>query len=195
MAAGIDTIEISEATVADTADVIRLFGKLHRYNEDLDPRFALADDWEQLVATYVQQSDHSGESIWLLARAGVQAIGFVLVEVHYDSPLYKYRRWAEIVGLYVDPEQRGSEAAHLLMQHAYAWAQGHHLAIMQLYVTASNERAQRFYRRQGFSTSQLILRRTLPTDSSAIEATTHAAERLHFSEGGIRPLDMHTHKE
>lgn len=191
MTLSVDTIQISEATVADTTDVIRLFGALHRYNAELDPRFALADNWESLVETYLELSLHSDESIWLLARAGEQAIGFVLVEVHYDSPLYKHRRWAEIVGLYVEPEQRGNEVADLLMEHAYAWAQKRCLQIMQLYVTASNVRARRFYERQGFNTSQLVMRRALVPNYARNEMATYATDRLHFSEGGVRSLDMH----
>jgi GNAT superfamily N-acetyltransferase len=188
MIPGVDMIQISEATAEDQADVLRLFGALHRYNAELDPRFALADNWEQLVVTYLQQSDHSDESIWLLARAGTQALGFALVEVHYDSPLYKYRRWAEIVGLYVDPEHRSSDVTDLLMEHAYAWAEGHQLHTMQLYVTASNVRAQRFYKRHSFSTSQLIMRRVLSSNHGEGEKAVHAADRLHFSEGGSRPF-------
>ena len=188
MATGVETIQIREATVEDQADVIRLFGELHRYNAELDPRFALADKWQDLVGTYLEQSFHSDESIWLIARAQERAIGFVLVEVHYDSPLYKYRRWAEIVGLYVEPEQRGGEVADLLMQHAYAWAEARNLCTMQLYVTASNVRAQRFYERHGFDISQLIMRRALATEPRVNGSTPSGADRLHFSEGGSRPF-------
>ncbi len=179
---------ISEATCADAADVIRLFGALHRYNAALDPRFALADHWEDLVDAYLEQSRHSDESAWLLAHVGTEAVGFVLVEVHTDAPLYKHRRWAEIVGLYVDEEHWGSEVADRLMEHAYAWAQEHHLHTMQLYVTATNERAQRFYARHGFEPSQQILRRTLLPTPADGEAPSPSNERSHFSEGGTRPF-------
>ena len=179
---------ISEATCADAADVIGLFGALHRYNAALDPRFELADHWEDLVDTYLEQSRHSDESAWLLARVGTETVGFVLVEVHTDSPLYKHRRWAEIVGLYVDGEHRGGEVADRLMEYAYVWAQEHHLHTMQLYVTATNERAQRFYARHGFEPSQQILRRTLLPMPDAEQAVPPMRDRLHFGEGGTRPF-------
>ncbi len=186
------TLQIMQATVRDTPDLIYLFGELHRYNAELDPRFELADDWEQLVSEYVEQAENSEESAWLLARIGDGLVGFVLVEVHCDAPFYRYRRWAEIVSLYVEPEFRGSGVAETLMQHAYDWARQHNLRVMQLYVTASNERAQRFYAKQGFVISQHIMRRTISDDIQAHElAVLHYASRLHFSEGGARPLDMH----
>lgn len=161
MAINIEQITIHEAQAHDADDAVRLFGALHRYNAELDPCFALVDDSDALVATYVQQSFHSDQNIWLLARAEGRVVGFVLVEIHSDSPFYKHRRWGEIVGLFVESDYRGSEAADLLMEHAYAWAQTHQLRAIQLYVTASNERAQRFYARHDFDTSQYVMRRTL----------------------------------
>ncbi len=187
-------ITIMPAQLADADDVIRLFGALHDHNATLDPRFALADDWERLVREYLRQSAGSADSIWLLARDGERAVGFVLVEVHTDSPLYRYRRWAEIVGLYVEPAYRGTNLARRLMDQAYAWAIEHHLSVMQLYVTASNHPARRFYARQGFATSQVIMRRVLTTEELVDDLPReHADDRLHFSEGGARPLDMHEH--
>lgn len=187
-------INIAAATPADGADVIRLFGALHRYNTTLDARFALAEGWEMLVQNYLEQSEYSDDSIWLLARDGAQPIGFVLVEIHTDSPLYRHRRWAEIVGLYVEEAYRGQDVAELLMQHAYDWAVQRRLQVMQLYVTAANQQAQRFYNKQSFVISQVIMRRALTaTDGQAPAPVEHPQERLHFSEGGARPLDMHGH--
>ena len=189
------SIDIVVATPADSADVVRLFGALHRYNATLDASFALADGWEALVQQYLEQVENSDESTWLLARHQDQAIGFVLIEVHTDSPLYRHRRWAEIVGLYVDEGYRGDDVAGLLMEHAYEWAARQRLRRMQLYVTAANQQAQRFYDKQGFSTSQVIMRRAITSDDvqhpSLME---HPQHRLHFSESGARPLDMHGHR-
>jgi GNAT superfamily N-acetyltransferase len=185
-------IKIVSATPADAAEVIRLFGALHRYNSNLDSRFELADGWEDLVRQYLQQSEDSADSVWFLARDNFRVVGFVLVEIHLDSPLYRHRRWAEIVGLYVEPEYRGSAVATLLMEHAYSWAVSHNLRAMQLYVTAANEPARRFYSKQGFADSQVIMRRTLSADDALEDfLPIHSHERLHFSEGGARPLDMH----
>lgn len=185
-------IEITVAQPDDADEVIRLFGALHQHNATLDPRFALAEGWQALVRVYLQQAQQAQDSLWLLARHAGRAIGFILVEVHLDAPLYRHRRWAEIVGLYVEPAYRGRQVAQQLVARAVAWARERQLAVMQLYVTAGNYRARRFYARQGFITSQVIMRRTLDAALPAEDQSwAHAAERLHFSESGIRPLDMH----
>jgi GNAT superfamily N-acetyltransferase len=185
-------IDIVVAKPADAVEVIRLFGELHRYNSELDPRFALADGWEQLVHQYLEQSEDSADSTWLLARDSGRTVGFVLVEVHSDSPLYRHRYWAEIVGLYVEPEYRGQNVAMLLMEHAYAWALRRNLPMMQLYVTATNDSARRFYSKEGFVETQVVMRRVLIKSDTLDESRSkHAHYRLHFSESGARPLDMH----
>ena len=191
-----DDLVIREATVADTADVVRLFGALHEHNASFDSCFALADDWQSLVRSYLEQSLHSDQSVWLLATRRERVVGFVLVEVHVDSPLFRFRRWAEIVGLYVEPSERGTGVAHLLMAHAYDWASSHGLRRMQLYVSAPNAPARRFYAREGFVPTQLIMRRDLVPNAyqSPEPASRHVPSRLHFSEGGERPLDMHDHQ-
>lgn len=192
----LDTVHIRPADPTDAADAIRLFGALHQHNTQLDPHFVLAEGWEQLVEEYLRESQQADESVWLLACDNGTAIGFVLVEVHTDSPLYRHRRWAEIVGLYVDPAYRGTIVAHTLMEHAYAWAIDHHLRIMQLYVTATNEPAQRFYSKQGFDTSQVIMRRRCSSDDlidPELPAPQH--QRLHFSESGARPMNMHDRQQ
>lgn len=181
-------ITIRAATPADAAEATRLFGALHKYNAALDPCFALADHWEDLVEQYIQQSQHSDERLWLLGYANDQAVGFVLAEVHTDVPLHKHRRWAEIVGLYVDDEHRGGEVADRLMAQTYAWAAQHQLHSIQLYVTATNTRAQHFYARHGFHTTQQIMRRTIETTATDDHAAVPATARLHFREGGTRPF-------
>jgi ribosomal protein S18 acetylase RimI-like enzyme len=51
--------------------------------------------------------------------------------------------------------------AQRLLDYAYQWAEAHGLARVQLYVTASNERAQSVYTNHGFSVTQAIMRKLL----------------------------------
>jgi ribosomal protein S18 acetylase RimI-like enzyme len=51
--------------------------------------------------------------------------------------------------------------AHSLLKRAYQWAEINGLPRVQLYVTATNERAQSVYEEQGFSITQAIMRKSL----------------------------------
>ncbi|NJP04391.1 MAG: GNAT family N-acetyltransferase [Chloroflexaceae bacterium] len=138
--------------------VATLFEALHQYNASLDPRFALADGWRPLLYDHFVQTYQHPRALWLLAWADEQPIGLLLVEAHHDSPLFRYRHWAELVALYVVPAYRGLNLAEHLVFQATEWAAARGFDRIQLYMTAHNEPARRFYHRCGFQPVQEILR-------------------------------------
>jgi ribosomal protein S18 acetylase RimI-like enzyme len=150
---------------ADVAALKRLFYQLHRYNAHLDSRFALAEGWEHHVDDLAAGAAAAGPRLALLARHGRRPAGFVLARVHRDAPLWRERDWVEVEALYVEPAWRGAGLADSLLAHALAWAADKGVAVVQLYVTASNARALRFYARHGFHHVQAILRTELSDGS------------------------------
>jgi GNAT superfamily N-acetyltransferase len=146
----------------EAADLKHLFLRLHLHNASLDPRFALAENWEQHFAALIERALTGRDHLALLARNQGKPSGFLLAAVQCDSPLWRHREWAEIVALYVERPWRGTGLADDLAARALDWAAELGLPAMQLYVTASNTRAMRFYERQGFSPSQVIMRTLLP---------------------------------
>jgi GNAT superfamily N-acetyltransferase len=85
----------------------------------------------------------------------------LIAGVHTDSPLFRHRQWVEVQGLYVADSHRRLGLARTLLNQAYAWAEALNLPRVQLYVTASNVRAQSVYSDEGFATSQAIMRKQL----------------------------------
>jgi GNAT superfamily N-acetyltransferase len=144
--------------------VARLFGALHRFNASFDPRFRLADDWEPRLRAHFAHSVAAPGALWLLAWAGSEPVGLLLVEAHQDSPLFAERRWAELVALYVTPGQRGGDLGASLVDAARRWAAAHGFDRLQLYVTTANERTRRFYARCGLAPTQEIWRLDLHPD-------------------------------
>ena len=148
----------------DLADLKRLFLKLHLYNDSLDPRFALADDWERHFDGQIGEALTGERRLALLARdrASGRPAGFALAAVQEGGPLWKHRNGVEVEALYVEREWRGTGLAEALMAAALAWAEDLGQPVVQLYVTASNDRAIRFYERRGFRPVQAIMRKVLP---------------------------------
>lgn len=141
--------------------VARLFAALHRFNAGLDSRFRLAEGWQSLLREHFERTHTAPGALWLLAWCGEEPVGLLLLEAHTDSPLFAERRWAELVALYVAPGQRGGNLAERLVEAAKAWAAEHGFDRLQLYVTASNDRARRFYARCGLAPVQEIWRAEL----------------------------------
>ncbi len=154
-------LPIVAARLADCTAVVALFGALHAYNASLDRHFALADDWADLLRAEFRQTYQDPDRLWLLLRDGDRAVGLLMAGIHTDSALFRHRRWVEVEALYVAPGHRGKGAARCLLKKAYAWARAHGLARVQLYVTATNVRAQAMYAADGFTITQAIMRKTL----------------------------------
>ena len=145
----------------DCESVVELFGALHTYNASLDAHFTLADGWENLLRRAFQTTAHHPAHLWMVVKDGDHAVGLLIAAVHTDSPMFRHRQWVEVEALYVAPSHRCMGIAQRLLDQAYQWAEVQGLARVQLYVTASNERAQSVYIDQGFSVTQAIMRKSL----------------------------------
>jgi len=209
------TFKLRTANLTDFEAVATLFEALHRFNASLDPRFELADNWRVLLHSHFQRTCTAAGALWLLAcidqpgiaahdgRNGAKrskAVGLLIMEAHEDSPLFKHRRWAELVALYVEPAYQGSGLAAQLVAHAQTWVAEHGFDRVQLYVTSSNKPAKEFYRRCGFHPVQEIWRLAvtpsdpvdLPADPSHSEKSWCGAD---FLESGHHHLAMQIESE
>jgi GNAT superfamily N-acetyltransferase len=148
---------------ADVAEVKALFRKLHAFNSALDPRFALSEEWEAHFDATIEEMLRGDESLGLIARemGTGRACGFALAAVHHDSGMWRYHEWVEVEALYVEDTWRGSGLADALLARACGWADSVGQPVVQLYVTASNDRAIRFYEHEGFHETQAIMRKVL----------------------------------
>ena len=182
-------IRIAEA--ADAWAVELLFGALHAYNTELDERFALAEAWTEVLAEHLEHTQKHQNGVNLLAWQAERPIGLIMMDGHTDSPLFKHRRWAEIVALYVDSTVRKSNVAPRLLEAGLGWAHHHGYERVQLFVTASNERAKRFYARSGFRPVQEIWRIEL-ADVDQFNGMDDICESDYAQ--GVNLLSTHQHK-
>ncbi|HKV86265.1 MAG TPA: GNAT family N-acetyltransferase [Ktedonobacterales bacterium] len=154
---------ICRAQPADVAATKALFGKLHAFNTALDPRFALSEEWETHFDAAIREALSGDDALCLIARevGSGRPCGFALAAVHRDSGMWRYREWVEVEALYVEDAWRGQGLAEALLAHVCGWADGMGQLAVQLYVTASNERAIHFYQHEGFRETQAIMRKLL----------------------------------
>jgi GNAT superfamily N-acetyltransferase len=155
--------EIERAQCVDMDDIKVLFRRLHAFNTALDARFALSQTWEAPFEAAMQRAFRGEEAVCFIARETRtgRPCAFALAAVHHDSDLWQYREWVEVEALYVDDAWHGCGLANDLLGRTCAWAAGMGQPVVQLYVTASNERAIHFYQHAGFRTTQAIMRKVL----------------------------------
>lgn len=184
----IDTsvLSIRQATQEDIWAVRTLFAGLHDFNADLDPRFSLAEDWERYLDEHLKLEWNGARSLTLVAWEAERPIGLLMLAGYSDSPLFKYRHWAEILALYIDPEVRGGTLAFRFIKMAKRWAAENGYDRIQLYVTSTNDRARRFYEKAGFSSVQEVWRLELSDRWENSRADDEPAEQ--------DPLTSRTHQ-
>jgi ribosomal protein S18 acetylase RimI-like enzyme len=176
---------IRDVKEGDEWAVFELFFALHQFNASLDARFALADGWEKVLQDHLRHVRTAGHGLTLIAWDDVTPVGLIMMDGHMDSPLFRNRRWAELLALYVVPSLHGAGIADELLRLGIVWARGRGYERVQLYVTASNVRAKRFYARQEFIPVQEIWRRELghsdiepPDDLTCLAAYEHGHDLL-----------------
>jgi RimJ/RimL family protein N-acetyltransferase len=153
--------QIRSVTPDDRWAVRRLFKVLHELNAEMDPRFALSESWERHLDTHLSREWSGAISLTLLAWQDERPVGLLMLNGYTDSPMFRYRQWAEILALYVDPEVQGGLLAYRFVKIARRWARENGFERIQLYVTSANERARRFYQKAGFRCVQEIWRMEL----------------------------------
>ena len=154
---------MTPATATDRDEIKAFFWKLHAFNSSLDHRFALSEEWESCFETHLSEMLKGETAICLVARDvdSWKACGLLIASIHRDSVLWRCREWAEVEALFIEREWRGSGLAEDMLAIAGAWALEKGQPVIQLYVTASNDRAVNFYRREGFVQTQAIMRKVL----------------------------------
>lgn len=160
-------VTVRRAAPEDKGAVRALFGALHAFNAALEPRFALADGWEQVLARHLVRKEAGGQDVTLLAWDGADPVGLAMVAGHVDSPLFRHRRWAELTALYVVSGVRGAGVADRLLAEARTWAGSSGFGELRLYVTASNQQARHFYAKAGLRPIQEIWTMALDLASGA----------------------------
>lgn len=152
---------LRRAQPRDVVAIKSLFLQLHTFNATLDPRFALAPDWEGHFDAAMEEALQARDALCLVIAEEEtgRIMGFVLAAVHRDSGMWQYRDWVEVEALYVSDEMRGQGCGAALLDSACEWAESVGQPVVQLYVTASNQHALTFYERQGFREAQAILRK------------------------------------
>jgi ribosomal protein S18 acetylase RimI-like enzyme len=116
----------------------------------IPPRSA-DDSWPRRRAKYVEWLRHPDAFI-LLAEQASSPVGYALVSIHEpaDDTHMTGDRWAELQSLSVEPSRRGSGLGTRLVERVYEELRVSGIEELAIGVIATNERAMRFYERQGF---------------------------------------------
>lgn len=109
-------------------------------------------------STYAASLLASDDNLVLIARDGQAVIGHLVARLHGPGTVHPIRV-AELESIHVYPEHRGRGIGEQLVNAFLVWAADKGAQRASVTAYASNEGAQRFYARHGFTPKSIILDR------------------------------------
>jgi ribosomal protein S18 acetylase RimI-like enzyme len=157
----IDIAPLEPATQLDELRPLWLALRDHHgsVTPDWEPLRAADDSWARRRADYEKWLTEP-DAFCLVARQGRRAVGYVLVTVNEGSPTWQRGRFGYVETLSVLPDARGRSIGAALLDAAAQRLAALGVDDMELTVVARNERARRFYAREGFEEAFVTVRRT-----------------------------------
>jgi ribosomal protein S18 acetylase RimI-like enzyme len=141
-------MEVSRATKADIPQLCELLNLLFSQEAEFQP------DCELQGAGLRQIIDSPERGQILVIRDGESIIGMVNLLFTVSTALGG--RVAILEDMIVRPQYRGKGAGDMLLKAAIGLVKSSGCRRITLLTDATNESAQRFYRRHGFTTSEMV---------------------------------------
>lgn len=144
----LEDVTIRTATVADAADIAQIHVASWReaYAGIVPADYLAALDPEERRALWERTLARTDITTWL-AVIDSRTVGFATLGPRRDEDAEPGD--LEIYAMYLSPEAWGRGVARDLMRHSLAEIEGG--TSLSLWVLGDNDRAQRFYRRHGFT--------------------------------------------
>lgn len=155
-------ISIREAKIEDLVDIQNFNNKLGakeiiEFDPTIKPEFATTEDGEK----YYKEHIESDAKIALVAEDGDKIVAYLVGGIEEASDYRNIGRIFETEDMWVEDEYRSQRIGKQLMDKAEAWAKEKGINKMRVIASYKNEKAIKFYKREGYSEYDLILEKDL----------------------------------
>lgn len=144
-------ITIRKATIKDMPSVLKLWTKLMEFHRKLSKNFEPADDAEKAWESFAKEQLDEQDSLLMVAEVSGNIIGFTLVSIQSNIPVFKIKRYGVIYDFFVDEAFRRRGIGRKLFDFAREWFEQKGVEHLQLSVVHHNPVGQEFWRAMGFT--------------------------------------------
>jgi len=144
-----DEINYGPATIKDLDKLVALQEKLARAHEDIDKFYSLQANFQKQVKTFFTEQLASKNSMFYLAQSGGKIVGYIFCMYKEWIPIFKYRKHATILDIYVEPDYRRRGVAKRLFVESKRFAKRISADFLVLDVDVSNTAAINLYTKNG----------------------------------------------
>lgn len=155
-------VKFRKATVEDIKVLQDLKYKLLKYEEEnlnnlIDPEWFKTDD----AAHKFEKEINDPDQTIILAELEGKIVGFVAGEVFKAPPYKRIRIDSELVTIFVEEDYRNMKIGAMLVEEFVQWAKSKNADQVKIEPYYNNEKAIKFYKREGFEDFVIMLRKKL----------------------------------
>ena len=142
---------VRAATLGDLPRILELWGAMMAEHSDQDPRIHLTEGAIPAYRAYVGYHLASGESCVRVAEAAGRVVGFCLLTISRNLPMFLPARYGYLSDLVVAPAWRRRGIGRALFAEGLDWLRENKIPSAQLQFYAFNKSGAAFWKAMGFN--------------------------------------------
>lgn len=155
------TVHVRRATARDIKEILPVWGELAVHHAGLDPAFTPSVDWPHEYGAYLRTLIGRDDALAVIARDGDELVGYAVGRITHLPPFFEHRRRGYIHDVYVRMPHRHRGIGRRLINEILAWCARQGVTVVELTVAANNQEGESFWRKLGFKTYMLQMKKPL----------------------------------
>ena len=160
---------IRKAKLEDVEDLVSLendlFNNQIEYIKKSNPdnlyNFKLKKDSNIFLKDFLKSTVHSKNALLLVADFENKIVGYLLIIIKKNIPIFKLEKLAEITDLYIKDEFRGRNISSKLIDEGFKWCKSKNISTIMLDALPNNDQAINVYKKWGFDEFLVEMRKKL----------------------------------
>lgn len=144
------TIRIRKATLEDLDEIVELWGQMMAEHARNDPRVRLAEGALPAYRTYAGYHLVHGDSCVRVAETQGGLVGFCLLTICRNLPMFLPPRYGYLSDLVVDKAWRRQHIGRRLVEESAEWLRQRNVRSVQLQYYSFNRAGEAFWQAMGF---------------------------------------------
>jgi ribosomal protein S18 acetylase RimI-like enzyme len=146
-------MEIRKARKEDLEDVCRLGLMLLKHHSGFRRYYSVISDSKKrkgIQMRYFTKELKKRNSLFLVLSGGGRILGYSIAKIEKNPPLLKEKRYGSFAEVFIEEAFRGRGFGTKLARMSKEWLKTRGIARMAVDFDASNQEAEKYYRRMGF---------------------------------------------
>ncbi len=143
-------MKVRPAQPEDLDSIELLWLEMMEFHINLDEYFVIDPEAEVVHRKYMKNILEGGSSQVLVAEDGKQILGYLVMRVCENPPIYPHKKYVEISALSVSEKSRRKGVGRQLVNGAFDWSSDQGITRVECSVAVKNPISKAFWEKLGF---------------------------------------------